>query len=87
MPMTEPLTLLEKNNMRLKKIRNSVAKSIKWFPENDMEANQDKCHFLFSLDITTKLSLTDYSIQNSNSDKLAGVIIEGKLNFQEHVTI
>ena len=52
-----------------------------------MEANQDKCHFLFSLDITTKLSLTDYSIQNSNSDKLAGVIIEGKLNFQEHVTI
>ena len=49
-----------------------------------MKANQDKCHFLSVLDITTKLS--DYSIENWNSEKPLEVMIGRKLNFQEHIT-
>ena len=51
-----------------------------------MKANQDKCHFLSSLDITTKLSLLACTLENSDSQKLLGVTIDRKLNFNEHVT-
>ena len=61
-------------------------KLFKWFLENGMKANQGKCHFLSSLDITTKLSLPECSVMNSIFEKLLGVINDRKLNFNEHVT-
>ena len=51
-----------------------------------MKANQDKCHFLSSLDITTELLLCNSSVENSSSKKLLGVIIERKLKFNEYIT-
>ena len=46
-------TLLKKVNIKLeKKNRNSAGKNIEWFRENGMKANQDKSHFLSSLDIS-----------------------------------
>ena len=51
-----------------------------------MKANQGRCHFLSSLDITTELLLPDCSDENSSSEKLLGVIIDRKLNFNEHIT-
>ena len=53
-----------------------------------MKANQAKCHFLSSLDIITKFLLPAYILKNSNSNsqRLLGVIIDRKLNFNERVT-
>ena len=51
-----------------------------------MEANQDICHFLSSLDINTKFSLHACILENSNSQNLLGATIDRKLNFNEHVT-
>ena len=51
-----------------------------------MEANQDKCHFLSSLDINTKFSLHACTLENSNSQNLLGATIDRKLNFNKHVT-
>ena len=51
-----------------------------------MEANQNKCHFLSSLDINTKFSLHACILENSNSQNLLGATIDRKLNFNEHVT-
>ena len=51
-----------------------------------MKANQDKCHFLSSLDTTTGLLLPDCSVENSSSEKLPEVIVERKLKFEEQVT-
>ena len=42
--------------------------------------------FLPCLDINTKFSLPACILENSNSQKLLGVIIDRKLNFNEHVT-
>ena len=56
-----------------------------WFYEKGMKVNQDKCHFLSSLDITTKLLLPDCSIDNSSSEKVLGVVIDRKVNFDRHV--
>ena len=36
----------------------------KWFDKNDMKVNQDKCHFLLSLDINTKFSLSACILDN-----------------------
>ena len=51
-----------------------------------MKANQDKRHFVASLDIITKLLLPDCLIENSSSDKLVGVLIDRMFNFNEYIT-
>ena len=67
---------------RKKKIKKTSVKLFKWFHENGMKANQDKCHFLSSLDISAK-SLLPTCIPGSQ--KLLGVTIDSKLNFNEHI--
>ena len=49
-----------------------------------MKANQDKHQFMSSLDISAKLSLPVCMLENSSSQKLLGVTIDRKLNFNEH---
>ena len=68
------------------KLQKASVKLFKWFHENGLKANQDKCHFLSSLDINTKFLLPACILENSNSQKLLGVTIDRKLNFNEHVT-
>ena len=68
------------------KLQKTSVKLFKWFHENDLKANQGKCHFLSSLDINTKFSLPACILENSNSQKLLGVTVGRKLNFNEHVT-
>ena len=68
------------------KLQMASVKHFKWFYENYLKANQDKCHFLSSLDINTKISLPACILENSDSQKLLGVTIDRKLNFNEHVT-
>ena len=68
------------------KLQKASVKLFKWFHENGLKANQEKCHFLSRLDIDTKFSLPAFILENSNSQKLLGVTIDRKLNFNEHVT-
>ena len=68
------------------KLQKASVKLFKWFHENGLRANQDKCHFLSSLDVSTKFSLPAWILENSNSQKLLGVTIDRKLNSNEHVT-
>ena len=53
--------------------------------EKGMKANQDKRYFLLSLGESTKLLLFCI-LESSGSQKLLGVEIAQKLNFNEHVT-
>ena len=68
------------------KLQKASVKIFKWFHENGLKANQNKCHFLSSLDINTKFSLPTCILENSSSQNLPGVTIDRKLNFNEHVT-
>ena len=68
------------------KLQNVSVTLFKWFHENGLNANQDKCHLLSSLGINTRFSLPACILENSNSQKRLGVIIDRKLNFNEHVT-
>ena len=69
-----------------KKLQIASVKLFKWFHENGMEANQDKCDFLSNLDLITELKLLNCSFKNSSSEKLLAVTIDIKHNFHEHVT-
>ena len=68
------------------KLEKAPVKIFKRFNENGLKANQEKCHFLSSLDINMKFSLLACILENSNSQKPLGVTIDRKLNFNEHVT-
>ena len=68
------------------KLQKASVKLFKWFHENGLKANQDKCHFQSNLDINTKFSLLACILENSDSQKRLGVAIDRKLNFNEHAT-
>ena len=68
------------------KLQKTSVKLFKWFHENVMKANQDKCYFLSNLNINTKFSLPACILENSDSQELLGVTIDRKLNFNEHLT-
>ena len=86
MLMIIPPTLLLKKCEVENKLRIASVKLFKWFHENDIKSNHDKCHFFSSLDITTEYQLSDCSVKNLSSEKLLGVIIDRKLSFNEHFT-
>ena len=63
------------------KLQNASIKLFKWFYGNGLKANRGKCDFL-----GYKVSLPACILENSDSQKLLGVTIDRKLNFNEHVT-
>ena len=56
-----------------------------WFSNNQMKGNTNKCHFLISSNETYKIQIEDSMIEKSDRQKLMGVKIDSKLNFNEHV--
>ena len=66
------------------KLQKASVKLFKQFLENGLKANQDKYHFLSSLDINTKFLPPVCIPENSDSQKI--VTIDRKFNLSEHVT-
>ena len=78
--------IVGKNMWPRNKIQKASVKLFKWFYENGMKANQDKLHFLWSLDISTKFVLPACILKNSGSQKLLGLPIDRNLNCNERIT-
>ena len=51
-----------------------------------MKSNDDKCHLLITNTVEITAKVGNHHIRNSASEKLLGVTIDSKLNFNEHVT-
>ena len=61
---------------------------IKWFKDNILQLNPDKCKLLISnCEKDISLILENEVIECSESVKLLGVSIDNRLNFNEHVSI
>ena len=56
-----------------------------WFKNNRLKNNVDKCHVLIS---TNKpgIKIGDYTIDNSECEKLVGVIVDLNLNFNNYIS-
>ena len=60
--------------------------SFKWFDDNLMKSNADKCHLLVSTNETVKIQVGNYNIANSKCEKLLGINFDHNLNFDKHLS-
>ena len=58
----------------------------KWFNDNLMRINADKCHLLVSTNNTVKITIGNFDITNSKNEKLLGVKFDHKLSFDNHIS-
>ena len=58
---------------------------LKWFLDNQMKAKSDKCHLITSKQGCMNLKLGNMNTENSNWEKLLGVKVDNKVNFNEHL--
>ena len=76
----------------MRKIKNDLEMDFmilhKWFYENHMVLNPDKCHFIVigDDDPNQKIILNNNEIASSNEEKLLGILLDSKLNFDSHIT-
>ena len=71
---------------RLENDSNSV---IKWFPDNFMKLNTAKCHLLIlgrNSNQQVTVNIGDSVIENTEEEKLLGVVIDKKLKFETHIS-
>ena len=62
-------------------LENDSIKLFKWFSDNMMKANKDKCHLIVSSYEHVSMKLEKIEIEDSNCERLLGVKIDSKLNF------
>ena len=58
-----------------------------WFHENHMTLNPGKSRYMVigSRDISHEIMLNNSKITSSNEEKLLGIFLESKLNFESHI--
>ena len=68
-------------------LQNDTNILIKWFTNNYLKMNADKCHLLITNhDKNVSATIDGEIIEGSASVKLLGIKIDNKLNFNEHVS-
>ena len=55
-----------------------------WFSDNQMKANVNKCHHLVNKKDDVTIRIGDTEIKSSEHEKLLGVKVDTKLNFNKH---
>ncbi len=71
--------------------KKDTTNAIKWFEENDMQANPTKFQFMFMKKYTSKetspefLNVNDIDIPAETGVKLLDMTIDNKLKFDKHV--
>ena len=63
------------------KFQNASKTLFKWFNDNQMKANPDKCHFICSSSVKTSIMIENKQIRNSSCEKLLGARFDSKLAF------
>ena len=76
-------------NRVISRLEIDSALSSKWFYDNYMKPNEDKCHLItlganHADAISTKIGSS--TIDESNQEKLLGVIIDNKLTFEDYLS-
>ena len=58
-----------------------------WFHDNHMALNLGKCNYMVigSRDLSHEIRLNNNKITSSNEEKLLGIFLDSKLNFESHI--
>ena len=59
---------------------------LKWFKNNLLKSNADKCHLLFSTHDRVSMNADGFRIDKSNTEKLLGMKFDKKLTFDDHIS-
>ena len=70
----------------IKSLKEASKILFKWFNDNLMRINTDKCHLLVSTNNTVKIKIVNFDITNSKSEKLLGVKFDHKLSFDDYIS-
>ena len=60
-------------------LQESSKKLLKWFCDNQMKSNGDKCHLIVSTNDTAEIQIGEYLMKSIINEKLLGVNIDSKL--------
>ena len=80
-----PYTTGVNNEEVITELEKETSSLFKWFFDNMMKANPDKCHLLLNRDCELGIKVGNMSIENSKYEKLLGIEVDNKLNFNMHV--
>ena len=69
----------------IRTLENDSVRLFKWFSNNQMKANKDKCHLLLSNKERVTMKIGETEIKSSNCEKLLGIKIDNNLTFNEHL--
>ena len=83
---TTPYSYASDLSTILNNLQKGVEKMFEWFLENRLKANANKCHLLLSSKDSAKIEVGNYPVDNIDRVKLLGIHIEGRLNFDYHVS-
>ena len=57
----------------IKTLETASVKLFKWFADNQMKTNQDKCRLIISKNENVSIHIGPFEIKNTNSEKLIGI--------------
>ena len=66
----------------LKGYKTASVNLFKWFADNQMKANQDKCHLIVSKNENVSMHIGPFEIKNTNCEKLLGIKVDSRFNFR-----
>ena len=66
-------------------LQDAAAKLFKWFSDNQMKGNTDKCYLLLGKDESSEIHIGDSIIESSTYEKLLDIKIDSKLRFDDHI--
>ena len=69
----------------LETLENTLSKRFEWFVNEQMKTNPDKRHPLTSAATSSTIKIKGNEIFNSDSEKILGVTIGSKLNFNNYL--
>ena len=58
---------------------------IKWFSDNQMKLNTDKCHVLLNSQGPNRIKIRTFCIKNSSCEKMLAINFDYKLKFTNHI--
>ena len=71
----------------IKRLETTSVKLFKWFPDKQMKAKQDKLLLVVSKNENLSVHISAFEIKNTICEKLLGIKVDSRLNFNKHLDI
>ena len=81
---TTPYDVSDNIDDLISSLKKSSKDQLKWFDDNLMKSNPDKCHLLVSSCEKIKMEIGNFQIEKSTCEKLLGVDFNNRLPFDYH---